>query len=115
MTTNMQTNNLKQNIGRKLLLLILPIFLAVGFAAPSAQADDHHRHGGRGPQHADRGRGYGHAYRGGGYYGGRGYRHGYYSGRHGNGYWRYHHGHRYWYEDGGYFLYPGGTSINIVL
>ncbi len=102
----MQTYTLKQNIVRKLLLLILPVLALVGFAAPSAQADDHWHRGG-----------YRHAYRG-GYYRGGGYRHGYY-GYHGyrgrRGYWRYYHGRRYWYEDGGFFLYPGGTSINIVL
>ena len=110
----MQTNHLKQSIGRKLLLLILPIFLAVGFAVSPAQAGERHERGGRGGvQRAYRG-GNRHAFRGGNY-GDRGYRHGYYGNRHGRGYWRYRNGHRYWYEDGGYFLSPGGTSINIVL
>ena len=102
----MQTSTLKQSITRKLLLLVLPVLLLVGFSAPSARADDHHR-----------GHAYRHGYRQGfrnGYYGSRGYRHGYYSHRH-EGYWRYYHGRRYWYEDGGYFLSPGGISINIGL
>ncbi len=113
--TNMQTTTLKQRIARRLLLFVLPALALIGFAVPSAQAGPYR--GGRsgGARHAYRGGGYrgGYhgAYRGG--YGGRGYRYGGYRGH--RGYYRYYHGHRYWYEDGGFFLYPGGTSVNIVL
>ena len=110
----MQTTTLKQKIARKLLVFVLPALALIGFAIPSAQAAPYHHNGAR---HAYRGGGYhgGYrgAYRGGRYYGGHGYRYGGYRGH--DGYWRYYHGHRYWYEDGGFFLYPGGTIINIVL
>ena len=93
---------------RKALLLLLPLLLLVGFAAPSAQARDDHR--GRNHRDSRRTHVVRHYDRGGQY------RHGSYgSRRHHGGYWRNYHGRRYWYEDGGYFVRPGGVSINIGL
>ena len=99
----MNSSTLKKSLTSKLLIFVLPLLLALGVAAPSAQARDYHHHG------------YRHAYRH-GYYGGRGYyRHRGYGDHYRHGYWRHYHGRRYWYEDGGYFLSPGGVSINIGL
>ena len=99
----MHSSTLKKSLTSKLLILALPLLLALGVAAPSAQARDDHHHGRR---HVDRH----------GYYGGHGYyRHRGYGDRHRHGYWRRYHGRRYWYEDGGYYSYPGGISINIGL
>ena len=102
----MKTNAFRQTVTRKLLVLALPLVLLLGFAATSAEARDFHRgRSHRGDRHAYENRGY----NGRGYY-----RHDNFRGRrHHDGYWRYRRGHRYWYEDGGYYVRPGGLSINI--